>query len=244
MRTITICNQKGGCGKTATAFAMAAGLNRRGFRVLAVDTDGQHSLTMICGALPGPTLSDVIAGRATAAATIQKTAQGFDLLPGDLALPDLPKRYKPDTLRGILAGIRGKYDFCVIDTPPALGIMTTSTLAAASDVVLTAAPDILSLYGIEQAAGAIDSVRPITGPLRVGILLTQYSERRTVDRTMKETIQAQARTMGAFVYRQTIRAGVAVPEAHLLRQDIFTSAPRAGVTADYNAFIDEFLKGV
>jgi len=49
--------------------------------------------------------------------------------------------------------------------------------------------------------------------------------------------------MGATVYQQTIRAGAAVPEAYLMKQDLFTSAPRAGVTEDYNAFIDEFLKG-
>ena len=163
MKTITICNQKGGCGKTATAAAMAAGLARRGFRVLAVDTDGQHSLTMICGAQqPGPTLSDVIAGRATAAAAICNVTQGraFDLLPGDLALSELPDSYKLDTLRGILAGIRGNYDYCIIDTPPALSVMTMSALVTASDVIITAVPDVLSLYGIDQAAQALDAIRP------------------------------------------------------------------------------------
>jgi len=244
MKTITICNQKGGCGKTATAAAMAAGLARRGFRVLAVDTDGQHSLTMICGAHALPfTLSDVIAGRATAAAAIQQAAQGFDILPGALSLSELPKRYRLDTLRGILAGIGGSYDYCVIDTPPALSVLTMSAIVAASDVIIPAAPDVLSLYGIDQAAETIDAVRPNNAALRVGILLTQYSDRRNIDRTMKDTITERAQAMGATVYRQTIRAGVAVPEAHLMQQDIFTSAPRAGVTADYNAFIDEFLKG-
>lgn len=244
MRTITICAQKGGSGKTTTAAAMAAGLNRRGFRVLAVDADGQHSLTKICGALPGLTLYDVITGRATAAATIQKTAQGFDLLPGSQALFTLPDSFMPETLRGKLSRIARKYDFCVIDTPPALSLITMGALAAASDVVLMAAPDVLSLYGIDQAADTIEAIRPISGALSVGILLTQYNDRLPIDRTMKETIQARALTMGAFVYRQTIRAGVAVKKSHLMKEDLFTLAPRAGVTQDYNAFIDEFLKGV
>lgn len=243
MKTITICNQKGGCGKTATAAALAAGLARRGFHVLAVDIDGQHSLTLICGALPGPTLSDVIAGRATAAASIQKTGQGFDLLPGDLALSTLPKNYRLETLRGILAGIRGNYDYCIIDTPPALSVLTMSAIVAASDVIIPAAPDVLSLYGIDQAAETLDAVRPVNGALTVGILLTQYDGRKNVHRIMKDTIADRAQAMGATVYRQTIRAGVAVPESSLLKQDLFTSAPRAGVTADYNAFIDEYLRG-
>lgn len=243
MKTITICNQKGGCGKTATAAALAAGLAGRAFHVLAVDTDGQHSLTMICGALPGPTLTDVITGRATAAATIQHTTQGFDILPGDLALSTLPKNYRLDTLRGILAGIASKYDYCIIDTPPALSRMTMSALVAAQDVILPAAPDVLSLYGIDQAAETLEAIRPYNSALRVGILLTQFDNRRTLARTMKDTITARAQAMGATVYAQTIRAGVAVPESHLLKQNLFVTAPRAGVTQDYNAFIDEYLKG-
>ena len=245
MKTITICNQKGGCGKTATAAAMAAGLVRRGFRVLAVDTDGQHSLSMICGtaqALPC-SLSDVIAGRKRAADAIRPTVQGFDVMPGDLNLSELPKAYRLDTLRGILGTVAASYDFCVIDTPPALSVMTLSALVAASVVVIPTLPDVLSLYGLDQIADTIDAIRPYNDRLRVGVLLTQYSERRNIDRTMKETIASRAQEMGATVYAATIRTGVAVPEANLLRQDIYTSAPRAGVTADYTAFIDEFLKG-
>ena len=244
MKTVALCNQKGGCGKTATAAAMAAGLARRGFRVLAVDTDGQHSLTAICGAQGPLTLSDVIAGRAQALDAIQATAQGFDLIAGDLMLSDLPDTYRLDTLRGILDGIGGRYDYCVIDTPPALSVITMSALVAASSVIIPTMPDVLSLYGLDQVAQTIDAVRPFNGALSVAVLLTQYNDRRNLDRTMRDTITARAQEMGATVYRQTIRAGVAVPEAHLMRQDIFTSAPRAGATADYNGFIDEFLKGV
>lgn len=245
MITVAICNQKGGCGKTTTAAAMAAGIARRGFRVLAVDTDGQHSLTAICTAQAVPcSLSDVIAGRKQAADAIRPTVQGFDVLPGDLNLSSLPKSYKLATLRDVLAGISGSYDFCVIDTPPALSVITMSALVAASAVVVTAQADVLSLYGLDQVADTIEAIRPQNPGLTVGVLLTQYNDRRNIDRTMKDTITERARLMGATVYAATIRAGVAVPEAQLLKQDIFTTAPRAGVTADYAAFIDEFLKGV
>ena len=245
MKTITICNQKGGCGKTTTALTLAAGLSLRGFRVLAVDTDGQHSLTKICGVQnPARTLSDVIAGRATAAAAILRaTRGGFDLLPGDLALSELPDNYRLDTLRGKLSKVAANYDYCIIDTPPALSVITMSALVAASDAILTALPDVLSLYGIDQAAETIDAIRPFNGALSVGILLTMYDGRKNLARTMREAIETRAQAMGAKVYRQTIRAGVAVQESQLLQTDLFTSAPRAGVTADYNAFIDEFLEG-
>ena len=245
MVTITVCNQKGGAGKTTTAATMAAGLARRGFRVLAVDTDGQHSLTAICAAQALPcTLYDVIAGTKQAADAIRPTTQGFDILPGDLRLSDLPKSYKLDTLRGILTGVHGLYDYCVIDTPPALSLITMSALVAASEVIIAAQPDVLSLYGLDQMSDTIDAIRPFNASMRLGVLLTRYNDHRNLDKTMRETITARAAAMGAKTYTATIRTGVSVPEAHLLRQDLYTASPRAGVTADYTEFIDEFLKGV
>lgn len=245
MQIVTVCNQKGGAGKTTTAAAMAAGIARRGFRVLAVDIDPQHNLTAICAAQALPcTLADVIAGTQTAAAAIRPTSQGFDILPGDLELSALPDAYNLETLRGILDTIRANYDYCIIDTPPALSVLTMSALVAASAVVIPSQPDVLSLYGLDQVSETIDAIRPYNGDLRrVGVLLTRYSDRRNIDRTMKETIKTRAQAMGATVYAATIRTGVAVPEAHLLRQDIFTASPRAGVTLDYTTFIDEFMKG-
>lgn len=245
MKTITIANQKGGCGKTATAAALSAGLLRRGYSVLAVDCDPQHSLTMICAAQALPcTLSDVILGTKRPADAIRPTAQGFDILPGDLSLAELPKGYRLDTLRRILSEVNSNYAYCVIDTPPSLSVMTMSALVAASVAVIPTMPDVLSLYGLDQAAETIEAVRPYNDALSVGVLLTQYNPRRNMDKTMQEVIAQRAQEMGATVYRQTIRAGVAVPESHLTRQSLFTSAPRAGVTQDYSAFIDEFLKGV
>ena len=246
MYNIVFANQKGGVAKTTSALAVGLGLHRMGKRVLFCDVDPQCNLSRVLGTDDqSATMYDVLTSNSTAAAAIQDTAKAH-IIAADERLADRAvynARNIESRLRDALRPLAGRYDYCVIDTPPALSVLTMSAIVAASDVIIPAAPDVLSLYGIDQAAETIDAVRPNNAALRVGILLTQYSDRRNIDRTMKDTITERAQAMGATVYRQTIRAGVAVPEAHLMQQDIFTSAPRAGVTADYNAFIDEFLKG-
>ena len=223
---------------------MAAGIARRGFRVLAVDTDPQHNLTKVCTAqTPDFTLSDVIEGRQDVAAVICPTTQGFDILPGDLDLSQLPETYNLETLRGILDRIGG-YDFAVIDTPPALSLLTMSALMAANAVIIPVCADVLSLYGLDQVSDTIDAIRPYNDNLQsVGVLLTQYNRRRNISKIMKDTITARAEEMGATMYATAIRAGVVVPESQLLKQDIFTTLEKAGAALDYAAFIDEFMKG-
>lgn len=245
MVTITICNQKGGAAKTTTAAALAAGIARRGYKVLTVDIDPQHNLTSTAAtAALSSTLADVLQG-SPAADAIKNTAHGFDILPGSLDLSTPPDGYALDTLKAALASVAGVYDYCIIDTPPALSILTISALVAAQYVVIPVKAEVYSLYGLDQLQETIAAVKPYNPGLQIaGILITQYNPRRNLDSTMKDTIEKKAQEMGADVFKQTIRAGVSAAEAQLLRQDIFTAAPRAAITADYGAFVDELLKGV
>ena len=244
MVTITVCTQKGGVGKTTTATTIAAGIARKGYKVLAIDLDPQHNLTAVSAAVMIPyTIADVLNGRPTAEA-IRNTAQGFDLLPGSLELSTAPEGYSLDGLRGVIEDIQGVYDYCVIDTPPALSILTMSALAVSDSVIIPAHADTLSLYGLDQIQETIEAVRPYNEGLCIaGVLLTEYNPRRNVQKTMRDTIEAKAQDMGAHVFNTTIRSGTAVQEAQLLRQDLFAYAPRAAVTLDYEEFIKELLKG-
>lgn len=244
MKTITVCNQKGGAGKTTTAAALAAGLSRKGYKVLAVDLDPQHNLTAVFApAAVAKTIMDVIAGKPTAE-VLQKTGSGFNILPGSLDLAIPPEKYTLESLKGILGQIERFYDYCIIDTPPALSVLTMSALVASDMVVIPAQAEIYSLYGLDQITETVDAVRPYNPGLKImGILLNRYNSRRNLDKTMLEVMEQKARDMGTRIFSQTIRTGVAIQEAPLLRQDIFTASPRAGVTLDYDAFITELLKG-
>lgn len=246
---IAITNQKGGVGKSTTAAALGAGLSLRGYKVLFVDLDPQGNLSYIMQAdAERPSAYEILTGRAGTAAAIQTTAGGdivsasSDLSGADMELNRTGKEYR---LKEALQPVSDNYDYIVIDTPPALGILTINALTAADRLIIPAQAEIFSLQGIGQLSGTINAVKTYCNPaLQIdGILLTRHSGRAVLSRDMAEMIADTAAQIGTSVYKAVIREGIAIKEAQANRESIFSYSPRSNAAADYTAFIDEFLKG-
>lgn len=247
--TMAIVNQKGGVGKSTTASALAAGLSIKGAKVLAIDLDSQANLTYTFGAnTDGATALGVITGEVKAGEAIQHTPSG-DIIPASKALAgadafitDTGKEYR---LKEALEGLQTHYDYVILDTPPALGILTINALTACNSVIIPAQADIYSLQGIEQLSETIKPVRKYCNPgLRIeGILLTRYSPRSVLSRDIAELAEQLARKIGTKVFKTTIREAIAIKEAQISQKTIFEYAPRAKVAEDYMRFIDELLEG-
>lgn len=248
MKTMAVVNQKGGVGKSTTAAALAGGLCLCGRRVLAVDLDAQGNLshTLRARPCPGKSVLEVLLGMVPVREAVQATASG-DLLPAskglsgaDAFLSETGKEYR---LREALEPLSGLYDYCVIDSPPALGIATVNALTAADMAIVPAQADIYSLQGVEQLAATVETVRRYCNPgLRVdGILLTRYSPRSVLSREVKELMDQLARRLGTRLYRASIREAIAVKEAQISRENLFTYAPGSNVAGDYRAFLQEAL---
>lgn len=251
MITITLSNQKGGVAKTSTSNALSAGLYNRGYNVLAVDLDPQCNLSFSCGVdmlNTEKTLFDVFKGNAEVHETIIPLKLGFDLLPGGLTLAgadmDFTQTGREYMLSECLEQVSGKYDFCIIDTPPTLGILTVNALTAADYVIVPMTADIYALQGLTQLNGLIHNVRRYCnkGLQIAGILLTRYNDRQIISKTLKGNIEQAGQDLGTEIFKTYIREGVAVRETQLLKSDLFTDAPKANVTQDYNKFIDEVLE--
>lgn len=247
MKIIALINQKGGVAKSSTALALHAGLTERGYKVLGVDLDAQGNFSYTSGAAQnGETILGVLTGETKIKDAIQTTETG-DIIPSSLALANadifLSNTGKEYTLKKALAPITREYDHIILDTPPALGVLTANALTACDTVIIPAQADVYSLMGINQLNNTIEAVREYCNPkLEIaGILLTRYYARAALNREMIKLVNQIAANINTKVFTATIREAVILKEAQINRKSIFTYAPKANITADYNAFIDELI---
>ena len=246
-KIISIINQKGGVGKSTTAEALLAGLTLKGFKTLAVDLDAQGNLTYTTGATThGATSLGVLTREVDAGDAVQHTPSG-DIIPSnkslagaDAFITDTGKEYR---LKEALEGIAGEYDYIIIDTPPALSILTINALTASHSVIIPAQADIYSLQGIEQLAETIQPVKRYCNPALIieGILLTRFNKRSILSQEVAGLARQIAQRLNTKVFNTTIREAIAVKEAQISQRSLYSYAPKAQVTEDYKAFIEELI---
>lgn len=249
MVKVALANRKGGVGKSTTAAALMAGLSLKGYKVLGIDMDGQRNLSRSFGVdEEGGSMMEVLTGEIEPGDAIKRTASGSAIIPASKSLSGadvvITKRGKDIKLREALKKVEGSFDYCIIDCPPALGILTINALCAADCVTIPAQADIFSLEGISDLQEIIEPVKKIRNPsLTVrGVLLTRYSPRSILSKDVAELAADMAARLGTFLYKATIREAIAIKEAQINRQTIFEYAPKSRVAQDYKAFVEEFLR--
>lgn len=246
MKTVSVINQKGGVGKSTTAEMLVSALSLKGFKVLAIDLDAQGNLSYsLASDLNSPTILEVLTEEISAKDAIKKAradviSSNKALAGADAFIADTGKEYR---LKEALEKIAKNYDFCIIDTPPALGILTINALTASDSVIIPAQADIYSLQGIENLEETIKAVKKYCNPnLKIeGILLTRYNPRTILSREVSEMAEKLAEKLETKLFKSKIRDAVAVKEAQISQESLFKYAPKSNVTKDYEGFINEFL---
>ena len=247
-RITALINQKGGVAKTTTAHALTMGLARQGKRVLAIDCDPQGNLSFSMKAdetLVG--LYEAFRGDASAQDVIQTTPQGADLIASSLDLSAADMEFtrvgREYMLRSLCDAVAPQYDHIIIDCPPALGVLTLNALTAADDMVIPVGLEVFSLQGLKQLFATMENVRRYCNPrLKVaGILITRRGNRASLTRELIDVIGQTAKDLNVYLYPTVIREAVAVREAQVMQESLFDSHPKATVTADYAAFVKDYL---
>ncbi len=220
-RIFAVTNQKGGVGKTTTSVNLAAGLAQSGQRVLLVDLDPQGNATMGSGidkrALE-ETVYQVLLGLATVDGVKKtSTAGGYDILPANRELAGaevelVELEHRESRLKAALNSVSQKYDFVLIDCPPALNMLTVNGLVAADAVMIPMQCEYYALEGLSDLVNTIKRVRQHLNPrLEIeGLLRTMYDPRSTLSQQVSSQLQEH---FGAKVYTTVIPRNVRLAEA-------------------------------
>jgi chromosome partitioning protein len=244
---VVITNNKGGVGKSTTADALADGLVLRSYKTLLIDFDPQGSLSTTADQSKS-TSYEVITKQIDIMKAIQQRENRADILPASKSLSrlnaeliDTGKEYK---LKEVIAPALAHYDYIIIDTPPALGVLTVNALTASNSLIIPAQADIFSLQGIGQIMESVDAIRLYTNPniKLMGVLLTRHNARSILTRDMADFAQQTADTIGTFLYKDVIREAIVVKEAQANRLSIYEYAPNSNPAIDYKAFTAEFIE--
>lgn len=245
---ITVTNQKGGIGKTTTSSTLISGLSSRGKKVLGVDLDPQGNLGFSLGIEieETATIYDVFKENIGITRAIARTDSG-DIIPSNILLSGAELEFnrpgREFLLRDALADIQHLYDYIIIDTPPALNILTVNAYVASNCLVIPMVPEILGLLGVTQLKETIDTVIKFYNKnLNVlGILLTKFNKQLNLSKEVLEMAESIASQLGCHVFNAKIRQGVAVAEAPAHCMSILDYAPKSNPALDYQEFIDEIL---
>jgi chromosome partitioning protein len=231
MRTVAIINQKGGCGKTTTSINLAACLARLGHKTLLVDVDPQGH----CGvglAVPEDQIERTIYDAmleerdgkvAKLNEIVWQIASDFDLAPSNIKLAGFEQVFagragREDRLAQALEQVRGTYEWCIIDCPPSVGLLTFNALRACDEVIVPVETGFFSLHGLAKMMETLEVLKERCGnQITIRVLPTLYDTRTKLAREVLSELRAKFRD---YLMESTVNFNTKLKEAASFGQPI------------------------
>ena len=249
-RVISMCNQKGGVGKTTTVINLGAALAEYGRRVLLVDFDPQGSLSVGLGLNPHEmdlTIYNLLMQRDVTLAdvVVESGVEGMDLLPSNIDLSAAEVQLvqevaREQTLQRVLAPALADYDVILIDCQPSLGLLTVNALTASDGVVVPLECEYFALRGVALLKTTIDKVQERLNPQLVidGVLATMFDGRTLHSR---EVMDRLVQAWGDRVFHTVIRRTVKFSDSTVAGEPITTYAGSSPAAESYRQLAREVL---
>ena len=247
-KIIAVLNHKGGVGKTTTTINLAAALQQKKKRVLAIDMDGQANLTESFGLSIEEEQTVYGAMKGKYPFPLVETAGGVTVVPSclDLSAAEAELINEPGReliLSGLIAKSldHRKFDYILIDCPPSLGLLTLNALTAADYLIIPVQAQFLAMRGMAKIMNVIATVQERLNPKLAigGIVITQFDKRKTLNKSVAELVKD---SFCDKVFKTVIRDNVSLAEAPIKGKNIFEYSKNSNGAKDYMALAQEVLK--
>lgn len=243
-KVISVLNHKGGVEKTTSTVNIGAALQRKGYRVLLVDLDGQTNLTQSLGLSADLPQTIYNAMKGECKLPIYKSEE-LSVVPAslDLAAVETELINEPGReliLTSLIKPVKKDYDYILIDCPPSLSLLSLNALTASDSIIIPVQAQYLAMRGMAKLMQVIQKVKERLNPALCieGIVITQYDARKNLNRSVSELIRE---SFPVRVFNVHIRNNVSLAEAPTSGQDIFSYSPKSAGAEDYVALCEELL---
>lgn len=251
-RIIAIANQKGGVGKTTTSINLAACLAEKGFRTLAVDMDPQGHLTTGYGIKKDEleyTIYDVMCENCNIGdAMLLNVIPDLSILPSNRYLAGAEVEFigEPDMqyiIKQHLAKVQDRFDYIIIDCPPALGMLTINSMTAANTVLVPIQCEFFALDGLTQLIYTINLIQQkLNQNLKIeGVVFTMYDSRTNLSLQVVENVKDN---LSQNVYKTIIPRNVRLAEAPSHGLPITMYDSRSAGADSYRRLADEVITNI
>lgn len=248
MKTISIVNQKGGCGKTTTAINLASSLGNNGKKVLLIDLDPQAHATLGLNVDSQDSIYNVISNLTPRKLKIEnivkRVEDNFDIIPSNVLVGTLEQELSDEIGRELklsegIRPIMGKYDYILIDCPPSLGILTINSIRLSDELIIPVETSRFSMQGVEHLMDIVKLVKDrLNHEVKCRVLITMFDSRLRHSFQMLATFREKFKTM---LFDTIVHINVKLKESAVMGQSVSLYDKYCRGSKDYNSLAKELV---